>query len=93
MHAEGRLENNNIMCAYHAWSFNSRGNLVDVPQAHHSGILTAMHAHGGQPKRLRGNIPSHGEHLHVSHFLRLAFWFFGSYHHLSSPFKVLKIHS
>lgn len=25
------------MCAYHAWSFNSEGNLVDVPQAHHSG--------------------------------------------------------
>ena len=35
--AEGRVENNNIMCAYHAWSFSSEGNLVDVPQAHHSG--------------------------------------------------------
>lgn len=35
--AEGRVENNNIMCAYHAWSFSSKGNLVDVPQAHHSG--------------------------------------------------------
>lgn len=31
------MENNNIMCAYHAWSFNSSGNLVDVPQAHFSG--------------------------------------------------------
>ena len=31
------MENNNIMCAYHAWSFSSEGNLVDVPQAHHSG--------------------------------------------------------
>lgn len=35
--AEGRLENNNIMCAYHAWSFNSKGDLVDVPQAHFTG--------------------------------------------------------
>ena len=31
------MENNNIMCAYHAWSFSSTGDLVDVPQAHHSG--------------------------------------------------------
>ncbi len=31
------MENNNIMCAYHAWSFSSEGKLVDVPQAHHSG--------------------------------------------------------
>ncbi|CAL8461632.1 g1163 [Coccomyxa elongata] len=35
--SEGRVENGNIMCAYHAWSFNSSGNLVDVPQAHHYG--------------------------------------------------------
>ncbi len=35
--AEGRVENGNIMCAYHAWSFNSSGDLVDVPQAHHYG--------------------------------------------------------
>ncbi|CAL5229391.1 g12709 [Coccomyxa viridis] len=35
--SEGRVENNNIMCAYHAWSFSSEGKLVDVPQAHHSG--------------------------------------------------------
>ncbi len=31
------MENNSIMCAYHAWSFGSDGSLVDVPQAHHSG--------------------------------------------------------
>ena len=93
MHAEGRLENNNIMCAYHAWSFNSQGNLVDVPQAHHSGDPDG---NARACASRRGCVATYPVMVSICMFLIsyvLAFCFFGSYHHLASPFKTLKIHS
>ena len=31
--SEGRIEDNNLMCAYHAWQFNSTGNCISLPHA------------------------------------------------------------
>ena len=30
--SEGRIEGNNIQCGYHGWEFNSKGQVVNIPQ-------------------------------------------------------------